>query len=1109
MNVATHLEIVSIFGRWARGQARIPALLSHALHIAQQQGIALTALHLYELDKTRQEFTISASTADNTTPPAAIPLAAIADDDESVYRQAQNGGTAFDATRRIWVSATHCTEASYPLIEWLLADDSEVSSFQQDWIELLSHEIGQALDLRTMHNTLSEQRAASAVQSASGAADGASPTMPTEFGEIIQSFASSFVETNLAVSQASSLSEMLDVIMKRMPPGVRMALAILFEYGELAPDEARPRLPASFHLEGVATQAMAGFPDAIYQVEAGLTEDHFPMLKPVLDGELAVFNAAPDTLPILGKFIPIIRQYAEDYAQFDQVIAMPLVTTSTPFGMLVLLTRQDLKFEGVVREILRALTVQLSVTVENRRLLQRTSNALKSVSTMYELSTVLHYARQPDEMLWVLFQTVMRQYTHAQLLIFDEDTGRSEIVGEVSGQEEALEVFPEHFDEEITVDMFGEEPVIILPSQQILMLPLRTADQRVIGLVRLINVERGVNIDINQLRALRSLADQMATGLQNAVLLQQTEKSLLEALTLYEMNAALLKAGDDTPSILGNIHEHLVLDADQILLFSIHYETDHPRITHFVLEATADRNERKRVNIDILSQLDQATCDYVLQTWQMRGDRIDFFEKPSPDPISALAARYYIEQGSGRQVSSSVVIPVLENGLVSHLLLVLYETPQRFQETAQRMYYTMRDQFSLILRNIELLQTSRQSSERLEQQLRILQLLNTLATQLNTIDDLQAMYDTACRTYYEALGVDHVGMTTLNPDGESATVVSDYPSQNLIGIQISGENELQERIRTSRNPIYIPSIQDSEDLAEISRQELTKLGLKSLIFIPMLDRENNYIGAIGLEYYEKQREFSKEMIELAHTITSQVVIGLQNMHQVVRIRRQAEQLQALAELSGELQTQLDMNTIIRLVAEGLSQVIVFDHLHILFYDTAAGMLRPAIERYLDKVIVSPGLKGAIPMEMSTAGMVWTQRKPVYIPVMEKEPSVQHLLRPDMQSVLGAPLQSRGQLQGVIEVSSRQNYAYSQTDQSIFQQFANILSAALENAEVYTQSQRIARSKALINDISSQIQRQTELEQILGVTMNELGRALGAKQARIRIGKSPDDQETQA
>ena len=137
------------------------------------------------------------------------------------------------------------------------------------------------------------------------------------------------------------------------------------------------------------------------------------------------------------------------------------------------------------------------------------------------------------------------------------------------------------------------------------------------------------------------------------------------------------------------------------------------------------------VNIDILSQLDQATCDYVLQTWQMRGDRIDFFEKPSPDPISALAARYYIEQGSGRQVSSSVVIPVLENGLVSHLLLVLYETPQRFQETAQRMYYTMRDQFSLILRNIELLQTSRQSSERLEQQLRILQLLNTLATQLN------------------------------------------------------------------------------------------------------------------------------------------------------------------------------------------------------------------------------------------------------------------------------------------------------------------------------------------------------------------------------------------
>lgn len=1100
MNVATHLEIVSIFGRWARGQERLPVLLTHALNIAQQQGITLAALHLYTVDKDRQQLTVAASTVDAPAYPPAVALTSLSDDDESIYGQAQAGGTGYDAVRRVWASATHCTEAPYPLTEWVLAADSEVSSFQQDWVELLSREIGQALDLRTLSETQNTETTSPRLKGES---------LPTEFSEVVQSFASSFVETNLAVSQATSLSEMLTIIMGRLPSSVGVAMAILFEYSDMVTPNGH-LLPVALHLEAIATHDTSAALDASYPIPHDATEQSFPLLKPIFGNELVVLNEIADVLPSLKTFIPVIRQYDENYEQYDQVIGLPLATTESPFGMLVLLSSQSMKFEGVVREILRALTVQLSVTVENRRLLQNTSDTLKSISSMYELSTVLHYARQPNEMLWVLYQTVMRYYTHAQLLIFDEDTGKPEIVGEVSGQEETLEVFPDHFDEEITEDMFGDEPVIMLPSQQILLLPLRTADQRVIGLVRLINVERGVNIDVNQLRPLRSLADQMATGLQNAVLLQQTEKSLLEALTLYEMNAALLKAGDDTPSVLGNIHEHLVFDADQLLLFSIRYEPDRAWITHFVIEATANRSERKRVSVDILSQLDQATCDYVLQTWQTRGDRIDFFEQPSRDPVSMVAARYYAQQSGGKQVNSSVVIPILDNGLVSHLLLVLYEKPQRFQETSQRMFYTMRDQFSLILKNIALLQETRQGADRQQQQVRILQILNALATQLNTVDDIQSMYDIACRTYYEALGVDHVGMTILNPDGESATVVSDYPSQNLNGLQISGENELQQRIRETPTPIYLANISEAEELAEVSRKELTRLGLKSLIFIPMLDRSNNYLGAIGLEYYEQQREFPPDMIELARTITSQVVIGLQNMQQVERIRRQAEQLESLAELSREIQSQLDVTTIIRLVAESLPRVIAFDHLHILFYDNASGMLRPAIERYLDKTVLNPGLKGAIPVEMTTAGVVWAKREPLYIPVLAKETSLQHMLRPEMQSVMTAPLQARGLTHGVIEVSSRTAYDYTETDRSIFQQFVNILSAALENAEIYTQSQRIARSKALINDISSQIQRQTELEQILGVTMNELGRALGAKQARIRIGKAPeDDQETQA
>jgi GAF domain-containing protein len=1088
MDVATHLEIVTIFGRWARSHESAAVLLQDALEITRQQGVDLVAAQLYQRDDQNRHLIVAASSSKDLIPETAIPLDAVSDE-ESIYTHAQDGSAVFDASRRLWICTTASTETSCPLVAWMLSSSADVNSVQQDWVELLSRALGQALDMRALK----------APQSLVVAASSENEAAERETAEMVQQLASQLVEGNLSISRAPTVSAMLDAVMKVLPIEIGASLIITFEDF----DAANPQSLNTLRLEAIATHHTSANLTVIHQLPTALNEADFPLLWPTTKGQLVTLVRNLDTILSLVGFIPTIAKYFEDYTRYKQVIGLPLMTSEAPFGILVFLADHSMRFDGIPRETLRALTSQLSITIENRRLLQQTSETLQSVSNMYELSTVLHYAQQPEEMLWVLYQIVMRHYTHAQLLIFNENTGKTEIIGEVSTQEESLQVFPEYIDDTVTREMFGQEPMLVSPSGQILMIPLRTADQRVIGLVRFINIERGVEVDGNQMRTLRSLADQMATSLQNTSLLQETERSLLEALTLYEMNAALLKAGDDIPSILSNIYEHLTFDANQLILFSISYDST-GRIDHFVIEAAAGRNDKQRIEHDILPEIDQSTCDYVLETWKERGDRIYFNETPATDPLSNLATQYYIEQRSGGEVSSSVAIPLLDNGLVTHLLVVLYENPQHFHETTQRMYYTMRDQFALILKNIQLLQTTRASVESQQRQLRTLQILNVLSTRLNTIDDIQAMYDTVCQTYYEALAPDHVGMTILNPDGQSATVISEYPPQNMVGLQISGENPLQDRIRQMRDPIYVPNIEQSTELAEVSKAELTRVGLKSLVFIPMIDRENKYLGAIGLDYYEEQKYFSQELVDLAQTINSQVVIGLQNMRQVIRIRRQAEQLEVLAELSRELQSQLDVTAITRLVAERLPNLLMLDHLHILFFDTSTGMLRPVIERYEDKVFSLPRFNSGIPIEMTTAGRVWSKRGPLYIPNMDQADGMQHLFRTDLQSVLAVPLQARGMTQGVIEVASHTSYQYTETDQTIFLQFANILSAALENAEIYTQSQRIARSKALINDIASQIQRQTDLEQVLGVTMNELGRALGAKQGRIRIGRTPNN-----
>ena len=63
---------------------------------------------------------------------------------------------------------------------------------------------------------------------------------------------------------------------------------------------------------------------------------------------------------------------------------------------------------------------------------------------------------------------------------------------------------------------------------------------------------------------------------------------------------------------------------------------------------------------------------------------------------------------------------------------------------------------------------------------------------------------------------------------------------------------------------------------------------------------------------------------------------------------------------------------------------------------------------------------------------------------------------------------------------------------------NQLALAIENARAYTQSQRVAKNEALINEIATQFQQHSSVEDMLQTAVSELGRALGARHGRIRL-----------
>jgi GAF domain-containing protein len=97
-----------------------------------------------------------------------------------------------------------------------------------------------------------------------------------------------------------------------------------------------------------------------------------------------------------------------------------------------------------------------------------------------------------------------------------------------------------------------------------------------------------------------------------------------------------------------------------------------------------------------------------------------------------------------------------------------------------------------------------------------------------------------------------------------------------------------------------------------------------------------------------------------------------------------------------------------------------------------------------------------------------------------------------------PLFARGTARGIVEVGSTRPRAYNPIDSAVFRQLVSQLSVAIENAEAYTQSRQLAMTKVTVNDISAKLSQHRDIEQLLNVTLTELGRALGARKGRIRL-----------
>ncbi len=925
--------------------------------------------------------------------------------------------------------------------------------------------------------------------------------------EAAHMFASRIVQTNQTIAEAETYEDMAQAVINDSPDTVLSVSIALFN---------RPFTMMGYpsRLDAVAVvnrrrPLRLGLQDRFDAMEdARVTY----FLHQFLEGRMMqLWNAKRPRRPVMAE--AIVTELQKPRVNYIQ--AFGLTVNKGLRGILVFASREDLRTENAEYDRLRAIADQLAAAIENRILLRQTTEALDLIRGLYDTTSKVFRSANAAEILAALHQFATMPFDRGHIALVRHKR-ELQVVAELGDEAAILADYPVHLsaypahrtlavlealeirDAEKDAFISDEEREALLENgiAAMVILPL-LSNRRLSGLVVLTNSEP-TRIPPERLRAMRTLSDQISVVFENRQLLRDTRGNLQEIQTLYEASRLMVRA-QDTLDVLRVLRTQVAGNADLLMYYTFDYAADGP-IDEVTLAYELDDTGERVLNSPIaLTSDEREDLQFALQ--RVDGS-IQFVEDTgdlsTPNPLLAL-----LNQAG---YTSVILSFVRTQRVLTGLIALCYRSPQTFDDRIQRLYDSVSDQVSIVLESQGLLRESQLSASQLSTQVQALQTINDIAIQTRNLQDETQLLQRSARAMVDAIGADHAGIMLYDELRRFGTVRGEYPGSGAIGATLPLENDLLfNEFRRTQNPLVIEDVDTDPNINEESRVLFQANNIKSVILVP-LEVGGDMIGSFGVDFYTAGRKFDPNDVRTAQTIAAQLAVGLQNVRLLTDAQRRAEQLQRINEFSQSAQSNLDMGAIVAGALAVLPQIVRADHISVLTQDDQQTLLQVAAiwNEGTGLAATNPDMPEMI--EGTTMGHVYTSQQALYIEDCQADNALPYPFESKVSSLLAAPLRARGRTLGVVNVGARIANAYSNTDVAVFQQMANQMAVAMETADAYTRSQRLARNKTLASEISVQLQRQNDIEKMVDLTINELGRVLGARRARIRFSTRPQDNE---
>ena len=250
-----------------------------------------------------------------------------------------------------------------------------------------------------------------------------------------------------------------------------------------------------------------------------------------------------------------------------------------------------------------------------------------------------------------------------------------------------------------------------------------------------------------------------------------------------------------------------------------------------------------------------------------------------------------------------------------------------------------------------------------------------------------------------------------------------------------------------RKPVLVP------DVTKDSRYIELVAGVRSELAIPLISR-NRVVGVLDIES-PKANYFQASHQKVLTLLAAQLAVAIDNANLYENLVAKSEMLETLNEIGRELSSILDLEQLLKKVAELLQRVFRYHVFSIMLVDEEEQTLRSRLAVKFNRDAVE---KTKIPLGKGLVGSAVTRKKSLRINDVSKDPRYIGVL-PETRSELVVPLIYKDKAIGAFDLQSPFLDYFTQAHEETLSALASHVAVAIENARLY---ERVVAAEARLD-----------------------------------------------